>query len=203
MQLFLTEDAFDSNGGLPLALGLAIQRDLANIPLGPFQYIQCYARSPRPRDQMGGPIPGAYHMLLGSLPIPEASVEDLRASARRALESLRPTPDYIEGGLLTYSKPRLERHIRLMCTDVWPFVYHVLSLTEPDPIAMWCLPKLEAIAFLLIAKSLRHKAKAFLHAVRSGYAGEQTPDQLIAIIAQGVAFRAAVVDWYSARETSV
>ena len=139
-------------------------------------------------------------MILGSLPIAEANAKDLRASARRALAGLRPTPDYIESGLLTYSKPRLERHVRLMCTDAWPYVYHVLSLTEPDPIAMWRLPKMEAIAILPTAKGLRHEAEAFLRAVRNGYAGEQTPDQLIAIIAQGVAFRAAVVDWHRARE---
>jgi hypothetical protein len=196
MQLFLTDDAFDSEGRLPLALGLAIQRDLASIPLGPFQYIQCYARPPKPRDRLSGPVPGAYHMLLGSLPIPEASAEDLRASARRALASLRPTPDYIEGGLLTYSKPRLERHARLMCTDVWPLVFQVLSLTQRDPLAMWRLPKTEAIAYLPFAMGLRHEAAAFLHAVRDGYAGEQAPDQLVTVIAQGISFRAAAADWY-------
>ncbi len=201
MQLFLSEDAFDSDGRLPLALGFAIQRDLANIPLGPFQYVQCYARSPQSRDQMGGPIPGAYHMILGVLPIPEANAENLRKSAERALANLRPTPEYIESGLLIYSKPRLERHVRLMCTDVWPFMYHVLSLTEPDPLAMWRLPKREAIAILPTAMGLRHEAEAFLRVVRNGYEGEQTPDQLIAIIAQGVTFRTAVADWRDACES--
>ena len=200
MQLYLTEEAFDSEGQLPLELGLAIQRDLASIPLGPFQYIQCYARSPQPRDRMVGPIPGAYHMIFGSLPVPEASAEDLRTSALRTLAGLRPSPAYIESGLLTYSKPRLERHVRLMCTDVWPFVYHVLSLTEPDPIAMWRLPKAAAIARLPSTMGLRHEAEAFLSAVRSGYAEEPAPDELFAIIAQGVAFRAAVADWHRARE---
>lgn len=200
MQLYLTEEAFDSEGQLPLELGLTIQRDLASIPLGPFQYIQCYARSPKPRDRMVGPIPGAYHMIFGSLPVPETSAEDLRTSALRALAGLRPIPDYIESGLLTYSMPRLERHVRLMCTDVWPFMYHVLSLTEPDPIAVWRLPKSEAITRLPSAMALRREAEAFMSAVRSGYTGEQAPDELLAIIAQGVAFRAAVVDWYSARE---
>ena len=203
MQLFLAEDVFDSDERLPLALGLAIQRDLAGIPLGPFQYIQCYARSPQPRDGMGGPISGAYDILLGSLPIPEASAEDLRASARSALASLRPTPDYIASGLLTYSMPRLERHARLMCTDVWPYMYHVLSLTEPDPIAMWRLPKMDAITMLPSTMGLRLEAEAFLRAVRSGYAGERSPDQLLPILAQGVAFRAAVVDWHRAREVEV
>lgn len=198
MQLFLAEDAFDRDGRLPLTLGLAIQRDLASISLGPFQYIQCYARSPKPHDNMGGPIPGAYHMLLGALPVPEASAEDLRVSARRALAGMRPTPDYIQSGLLTYSKPRLERHARLLCTDVWPFVYHVLSLAESDPIAIWRLPKAEAIAMLPTAMALRIEAEAFLRVVRSGYAGEQSPEQFIAIIAQGVAFRTAVANWYSA-----
>lgn len=196
MQLFLRGDAFDGDGRLPLALGLAIQRDLAGIPLGPFQYIQCYARSSQPRDRMVGPIPGAYHMMLGSLPIPEASSADLREAAQQALAGIHPIPNYIKDGMLTYSKPRLERHVRLLCTDVWPLVYHILSLTEPDPIAMWRLPKTEAIAFLPTAMGLRHEAEAFLRAVRDGFAGEREPDQLIAGIAHGVAFRAAVADWY-------
>jgi hypothetical protein len=203
MQLFLSEDAFDKNGRLPLELGLSIQRDLASIPLGPFQYIQCYARSLSPRDWMGGPISGAYHMILGALPVPEANAEDLRASARRALDNLRPVPDYIESGLLTFSKPRLERHARLMCTDVWPFVYHVLSLTELDPIAIWRLPKTEAIAMLPANTALRPEAEAFLRAVRIGYSEGAGHDQLLAIIAQGVAFRAAVAAWYSVQETSL
>jgi hypothetical protein len=65
---------------------------------------------------------------------------------------------------------------------------------------MWRLPKAEAITFLPTAMGLRHEAEAFLRAVRCGYAGEQAPDQFIAIIAQGVAFRAAAAVWHSSRE---
>jgi hypothetical protein len=199
LQLYLMDDAFDAYDRLPLDLGLAIQRDLARIPLGPFQYVQCFARSTTPREGWVGPIPGAYHMLLGALPIPEATSADLCDSAHQALASLRPIPDYIENGLLTYSQERLERHARLICTDVWPFVYHILSLNGHDPIAVWRLPKTEAIPMLPQTRAARDTASAFLAAARMAYGNGRSPDRFISLIACGVAFRAAAAAWYQER----
>lgn len=197
MQLYLREEAFTSDDALPFKLGLAIQRDLAAVPLGPFEYVQCYALSPQPREGWVGPIPGAYHMILGRLPAPEATSGQLRESARRALDGLRPAPEYITGGLLTYSHARLERQARLLCTDVWPLVYHVLSLSRPDPIAMWRLTKMDAI-WHLPTETLQQEAEWFLHAVRQGFAGGRAAEGLIAVLARGVALRAAVDEWYRA-----
>lgn len=197
MQLYLREEAFASDGALPLELGLAIQRDLAAIPLGPFEYVQCYALSPRPREGWVGPIPGAYHMILGRLPVPEATASQLRDSARRALAGLRPAPEYITGGLLTYSHARLERQTRLLCTDVWPLVYHVLSLSQPDPLAMWRLTKMEAI-WHLPTETLQQEAGRFLRAVQQGFADKRPAEGLIAVLARGVALRVAVDKWYRA-----
>ena len=194
MQLYLRDEAFAADGNLPLALGLTIQRDLAAIPLGPFAYIQCYALGPAPRTDWVGPIPGAYHMILGRLPVPEATAGQLRDAARRALGELRAAPGYITGGLLTYSHARLERHARLLCTDVWPYVFHVLSLSEPDPIAAWRLNKTEAID-RMPTEELRREAARFLSAVQRGFVGERPAEGLITVLERGVALRAAIADW--------
>jgi hypothetical protein len=45
-----------------------------------------------------GPIPGAYHVVAGTLPIPEATEEELRLSARNALEKLDPPMAYLTKG---------------------------------------------------------------------------------------------------------
>jgi hypothetical protein len=201
MQLYLRDEAFSSDGALPFELGLAIQRDLAHISLGPFEYIQCYALSPHPRDGWVGPIPGAYHMILGRMPAPEATADQLRDSARRALEEMRPAPEYISSSLLTYSHARLERQARLLCTDVWPLVFHVLSLSEPDPIAVWRLTKIDAIG-RLPTETLRRKAEVFLVTVEHGFAGVRPAERLIAVLARGVALRTSVDEWYHRRTSA-
>lgn len=98
--------------------------------------------------------------------------------------------------MLTYSLPRLERHARLLSTDVWPFVYHILTLIGPDPIAVWGLPRNRAIAAL--PSDLREAAVRFHHAARAGFAAPGSVDGLLAVIRQGVAFRAAASAWYRA-----
>ncbi|HEX9038376.1 MAG TPA: hypothetical protein VF808_15445 [Ktedonobacterales bacterium] len=199
LQLYLRAEAFDDDSRLPLAVGLAIQRDLARIPLGPFNYIQCYALPPHPRLGWVGPIPGAYHMILGRLPRPEATASDLRDAARRALDGTRPTPAYIADGMLTYSLARLERHAGVLCTDVWPCVYHILTLAESDPIAMWRLAKPDAIARLPESADVRAKAGRFLQTVQSAFAGRRSAARYVAVIDEGVNLRSAVAGWYRAR----
>lgn len=80
LQLFLTSDAFNKDGCLPLSLSVDIHRGLASIDPSPFQYIQCYAL-PAELTSLGkegsvNPFPNTYHMLAGKLPIPEATEED-------------------------------------------------------------------------------------------------------------------------------
>ncbi|MEO7003465.1 MAG: hypothetical protein ABI068_16685 [Ktedonobacterales bacterium] len=102
---------------------IAVQRDLARIPLGPFQYIQGFAWPSRLPDGFTGPIPGAYTLIAGKLPVPEATVDVVRAAARKAFDQLVPTPNYLTSGLLDYSPQRLEGRVRFLCTDVWPLLY--------------------------------------------------------------------------------
>ena len=123
-------------------------RDLAHVDSTPFQYIQCYAERSVPREGQLSPVAGAFHVVLGHLPVPEATAGQLRAAARSALERLDPYPDYIAKDLLQHGGGRFERAIRFACTDVWPVLYQVLCLQQPDPVQVWTLPKRQAIALL-------------------------------------------------------
>ena len=59
------------------------------IDLAPFRYIQCYAFSGRMAAGWVGPVPGAYHVIAGRLPIPEATPDELFESARRSSTPFR------------------------------------------------------------------------------------------------------------------
>src|SRR5258708_12238763 len=94
-QLYLEPAAFTQKGQLPLEVCLALQRDLAQIEPFPFQYLQGHALPPSPCKGYLAPIPGPYHVVPGPLPTPEATEEELRLSARNALEKLVPPMAYL------------------------------------------------------------------------------------------------------------
>ncbi len=202
-QLYLHDTAFSSRGQLPLELGFAIRRDLDGIRLWPFRYVQCYARRSQPEPGLVGPIPGAYHLVAGRLPVPEATADDLRRSARQALDELDTTPDFIMGKLLGPGGVRLERSLRLLCTKVWPVLYQVLTLENPgkDPIALWGLAKEEAIECLPHDGPLHHAIGAFHRAVRAYYPEEDSLDKALALIQTGLAFLQSGADWW--REANI
>ncbi len=133
LQLYVMPNALDAAGHLPFELTVAIHRDLARIDPAPFRYIQCYAFSTRMRDGWVGPVPGAYHVVAGRLPIPEATGEQLGQGARASLAALNPVPSYLTDGLLDHGGGRLEARVRLLCTEVWPALYHVLIVRGADP----------------------------------------------------------------------
>ena len=197
-QLYLRDAAFSWRGQLPIELGYAIRRDLEGIKLAPFRYVQCYARRPQPQRDLVGPIPGAYHLIAGDLPIPEATARDLRRSARRALDELDAAPTFLMGKLLGSGGVRLERNIRLLCTKVWPPLYQVLTLQdlESDPIATWCLTKEEAISRLPHGSSLHNTIQAFHRAVWSYYPDEDSLEAALAVLRTGLAFLQAAEAWW-------
>ena len=144
-QLYLEDSAFTSQGQLPLGLGLSIYRDLSSINLAPFRYVQCATLPSRLPGGFVGPVPGAYHLVAGRLPVAEATAQQLRESARGALVELNPVPTFVMGRLLGHGGVRMARSIRLLCTKVWPVLYQVLTLQQDDVIRVWCLSKEEAI----------------------------------------------------------
>jgi hypothetical protein len=199
LKLYLRDEAFvgtRTGNKLPFALAAAIHRDLAPIDPTPFQYIQCYAERPTLPEGQCGPVAGAYHVVLGSIPVPEASADQLRAAARSALERLDPYPAYIAKDLLQHGGGRFERTVRFACTDVWPVLYQLLCLQQPDPVQVWSLPKRQAIA-LLPPDSLLHGAIAgFLATVTAYYTGKRSVERGLQMLQDAVIFLAAARTWW-------
>lgn len=197
-QLYLDRSAFTWQGQLPLELGFAVRRDLEGIRLWPFRYVQCYARTDQAEENWVGPIPGAYHLVAGRLPVPEATADDLRASARLALAELDPAPAFIQGKLWGPGGVRMERSLRLLCTKVWPVLYQVLTLQEEavDPIGIWCLTKEQAIERLPAKTALQEAIRAFYRAIWAYYPAEDSLENALAVVESGVAFLGAASSWW-------
>lgn len=193
-QLYLEDDAFAANGELPLALGTQIYAELAQINPAPFKYIQCYALTRHLRPGWIGPIPGAYHLVAGQIPVPLATPQALWTAAERDLTQLK--PDALN--LLSHGGGRFERAVRLLCTKVWPVLYQVLVVQQPDPIAVWNLPKHEAIALLSAETKLGQTIRAYDAAVRAYYPTEQPVALGLQAITTGTAFIEAASAWWNA-----
>ena len=197
-QLYLRDAAFSWRGQLPIELGCAIRRELEGIDLTPFRYVQCYTRRTEPQSDRVGPIPGEYHLVAGELPLPEATAQALRRSARRALDELDAAPGFLMGKLLGPGGVRMERSIRLLCTKVWPVLYQVLTLQpmESDAIALWCLSKEEAMNRLPHNTPLQHAIQAFHRAVWVYYPDEDSLEDALAVMESGLAFLQAAEAWW-------
>ena len=197
-QLYLEAEAFSEAGTLPLDLCLAIQRDLAPIDPAPFGYIQCYAYPGKLPDDQVGPVPGAYHLLAGSLPVEEATADQVVESARNRLSQLVPEPAYISKNMLEHGAGKLARTVRYLCTDVWPTLYHVLTLQQEqeEPLAVWRLPRQEAIALAPLDTPLSLAIHRFDDALRLYYPAQTNADAALEAIAAGVAFLTAAKQWW-------
>ena len=188
-QLYLDGSAFTWQGQLPLDLGFAIRRDLEGIDLAPFRYVQCYALTGESQEDLVGPIPGAYHLVAGRLPVREATAQDLRQSARQALAELGTAPSFVMGKLLGPGGVRLERSIRLLCTQVWPVLYQVLTVQagDDDPVDLWCLPKEQAI---------RDEIERFYQSVWDYYPAEDSLEHALGVLESGLTFLQAAGSWW-------
>jgi hypothetical protein len=196
MQLYLAPAAFTDDGQLPLDLCVALYRDLARIDPAPFGYIQIRALSSIPSVDHVGPIPGAYTVIAGTMPLPEATEQQLRDSAQVVLTQLRSVPAYLPSGLLDHGAGRLARQTRWLCTDVWPTLYQVLTIRTGDAFGVWRLPKEQAIALLPGDEPLGGTIRTFYAAVRTHYLAEATVDGALAVIEAGVAFLRAAKTWW-------
>lgn len=77
-------------------------------------------------------------------------------------------------------------------------LYQTLSLLQPDPIAVWNLPKPAAISLLPEETPLGQTIRAFDVAVRSYYPDERTADGALRVIERGVEFLRAAKAWATA-----
>ena len=199
--LYLDGSAFGCDGHLPLMLAMDIHRDLSKIDPAPFQYIQCDA-SPVSDTNVGqaneiGPVPGTYHMLLGELPVPEATPEQVRGLAHRLLATLEVDRFMVIDHLIEHGGGRLERDVRLVCTQVWPALFNVLTLRADDLLAVWRLPKPAAIAMIAEDEVLGKEIRLFYENVRSYYSGEHPVEGALRVIEHGMNFLRATKEWHS------
>ncbi len=197
LQLYLKPEAFTTYDQLPLEICSAIQSDLTRIDPQPFQYIQGYARLPTPRPGYVGPIPGAYHMLIGQLPVPEASEEDLQSAARKGLATIDERIAYYCRGLLEHGSGKLERLVRFLCTDLGPTLYQLLTIQEQDGLRVWCLPKPAAIALLPQESQLAQTVHAFYQALHVYYPRAVSVEDAIQVIESGIAFFEVAKSWWA------
>ncbi len=199
-QLYLDPVAFTPEGTLPLPLLMAIHRDLAPIDPSPFRYVQCYALPCATPPGQTPPVPGAYTLLAGQLPVVEATNAQLRESARLALARLEPLSRSLASELTSCGGERLQQKTRLLCTEVWPTLYHIVTLQHDNPIAIWNLPKQDVIALLPHDTALGGAIRAFYAAVRNYYPDEATVDGRLAVIARGVEFLGTAQMWWIAQQ---
>jgi hypothetical protein len=196
LHLYLDEPAFTADGQVPLDLCLAIHRDLATVDPAPFRYLQCVALSRMLPLDYTGPIPGAYHIIAGTLPVPEATDQQQRDTARKALAALQPVAPFITHALLERGGDRLSSCVRLLCTEVCSTLCHILALQQRDAIGIWTLVKEEAIALLPSGTPLRREIRAFYRAAWAYYPAEESVEHALAVIATGVAFLHAAKSWW-------
>ncbi len=202
LKLFLDESAFTEEGRIPLELGIAIYKDLARIDPAPFSDIQCYVfpAIPAAYEERGwlGQIPGAYQVVAGDFTPPEATHDQLLEQAHESLSQLTPDPFDLAGHLLKHGDGRMSRWVRLLCTDVWPTLYNVLTCRTSDPLEIWSLPKGEAIELLDQSEPLAIAIRKFHRSLHEYFGGERATATALAAIDQGVRFRILAKEWYEA-----
>ena len=191
------------NETLSLETCLSVQKDISRIDPDPFRYIQCYPISGILPDEHVGPVPGAYHILTGRLPVTEATRSQLQESARKRIAALNPMPKYIVDSLFESGIGRLSWNIRWLCTDVWPTVYQVLVLQGHDPFTVWSLPKPQAIELLPPDTSLGQTMRDFYQAVQTYYPHEQLLTEALVVIETGIAFLQSVKAWWMENERTL
>ncbi len=145
LKVVLDDSAFDEHSRLPLEKYFCIHLDLSKIDPSPFRYIQCDMIGSKLPDGYVGPVRGAYRIIWGDHLIPEATEDQLVISAANSLNHLDPVPKFAYESLLDHGGNRLSHNVRLLCTKVWPTLYHVLIMEGHDPISVWQLMKQDAM----------------------------------------------------------
>ncbi|HEY3993417.1 MAG TPA: hypothetical protein VGM01_11110 [Ktedonobacteraceae bacterium] len=196
-QFYLEPAAFNDKGDLSLERSIALHRDLARIDPAPFQYIQGYALLPQKREGRVGPIPGAYHMIIGTLPVPEATEDELQTSARRALERLDISSVFRPQELLQHGCWKLAQRVRWLCTDVWPTLYHILTIQQKNGIAVWQLSKYEVMKLLPQKSAPAQTIGAFYQAVCAYYSKEASTENALKAIESGLVFLQSSKTWWN------
>lgn len=131
---------------------------------------------------------GQSQLVAGTLPVSEATNEQLKNLAKQSLSGLEPTPRYFST-LLDHGSERLTRVARLLCTQVSPTLYHAVavSLKEEDMVRLWSMPKSE-IRKLLPQEEMKHYANQFCECVGRFYPNQTSVIDALDMIKYGSLF---------------
>ncbi len=193
--LYVDDGILSERGTLPLDLGVQIHLDLTRIDLGQFAYIQTHVISQGHPKPFVGPVPGAYQLVAGRLPVSEATSEELYRNAVRCLDELDPDLPFVTDGLLGHG--RINRTVRLLCNYVWPTLFNLLVLTGIEGIKVWNLTKEGAIAVVEGAcGEVAADISQFYQAVLRYYPLQSSASDAVAVIRHGCLFLASAKEWW-------
>lgn len=196
----VTPGILTPGGELPLDRALRFHRNLAQIDPFPFRYLQGCVYPNGARLGMGF-IPGTFHIVAGSPDVPIATGEQLFGAAQAALREFDPTTarDRLSNALLDHGEGRLSRQVRLLCTDVWPIMYHVACVYEAEGLKTWQRTKRETVSALESERVIGPPLGRWMEAITHHYSTGESVHSAIEAITSGVAFLDAVADWRQAR----
>lgn len=200
--LYLHPSIFIESDGkqniLPLELGFAIYRDLAQIDPSPFSYIDGGAETNFLPDGHVGPIPGNYHLLAGNIPYAEATNKQVKVLARQELTHLKPLPAFISDALLQHGTHQgdLSNTVRKLCQTVWPIIYHIASLQEEDALAVWRLTKNRIVHFFSIEHAIGRSIRTFDTTMRLYYSSGMSVDAALDLMQAGVNVLQSAAHWW-------
>jgi len=126
-----------------------------------------------------------------------ATSYQLLTPARAALARREPLTHSLASELLSRGGGRRRHKTRLLCAEVWPTLYHIATLQQRDPIAVWNLPKPDVIALLTAESPTSNAIRAFYAAVNEYYPSEASVDGMLDVITCGVAFLRVARAWWS------
>lgn len=195
-QLYLEDSAVNEKGQLPLSLCVAIHRDLAKIDPYPFQYIQTRVLTPS-FPHFGGLVPDTYELLKGRLLIPDLTNDQLHERAKENLKRLDSAPLFPSERLMDHGDDRLWKEVRAFCTTVWPALYHVLTLQHNNGVAIWKLPKGQAIDLLPLDNPMGHSIRRFHNTVLAMTPNQSSVDHALSVVERGVDFLETVREWWA------
>jgi hypothetical protein len=106
-------------------------------------------------------------------------------------------PPFLTEGLLHHGQGRgqLALTVRTFSQSVWPVLFQVLCLQQDDPLAVWRLPREQAVGLLAPDSLMGQQIRAFHAAVRAYYPAESSLEDALAVISHGVAFMETARAW--------
>lgn len=197
---FVEPSILMSGDELPLEHALEIHRDLASIDPSPFRYLSGHVYpvggGPKP-----GFIPGTYHVIWGSGDVSIATSSELLAAARASLGAVDPAMirARFSNALLDHGEDRLFNLMRLLCTKVWPVMYHVACIKHGNALEVWQRTKFEVFDLLEDDPVIGPALRRWMDSVAEHYHSGESLETALEGIHAGVAFIDVAVEWFHQR----